>query len=456
MLMTISEQWEILEPPVGEVDAGVWTQVVYTAEQQKRLEIDLHGMRNGKPAVPIFHIQTINLDGCVSMTDHTIRRLVRYIPHLTRCFLSSCILLTDQAILDLAACNLQELSLRMCQRLTDLCLMNNPRLMAISLGRRLSPSTVGLGHCSGLKYLNLSHCPLFTAVGMAEIARGCANLEQLNISECRSLNATSPILLPILANHCLQLNSVDFSGLNEMTDRPFTHFMRSCTQLTELDLSGCVRLTDTAVCSLSGTLDNVMCPLMEEPDVHAASSMLERLIAQRKWTYRLESHEEVLANPQIREAMETLDTAVNRHKRYREAVLGSLLQCIRLSRCTMLSDESIFGLTRLTDLRSLHLTGIRQLTSKCVPTLVALGPQLQTVDVSGFPWVDDMTVRTMAEACPNLTRLNLSGCFLVSSASIDVLEEKCSQLKFSEQPGNVPPSVWGSTLSLEQFKKITL
>ena len=142
---------------------------------------------------------------------------------------------------------------------------------------------------------------------------------------------------------------------------------------------------------------------------------------------------------------------ITERKQVRNAVLGSSLRCVRLSRCLMLSNEAIFALTRLERLRSLYLSGARRLTSECISALVTLGNQLQAVDLSRFSWVDDAALRALAAACPNLTSLNLSGCFLVSYLGIEVLEKKCP-LKFSEQPAHAPPSVWGSALSSKELK----
>ncbi|XP_011363511.1 F-box/LRR-repeat protein 13 [Pteropus vampyrus] len=214
--------------------------------------VDCKGITDGslKSLAPLKQLTVLNLANCVRIGDTGLKQFLDG-PVSTRIRelnLSNCINLGDASIVKLSErCpNLNYLSLRNCEHLTDLgieYIVNIPNLVSVDLsGTDISnEGLMILSRHRKLKDLSLSECYKITDIGIQAFCKGSLILEHLDVSYCQQL---SNEIIKALAIYCSNLTYLSIAGCPKITDSAMELLSAKCHYLHILDVSGCILLTD--------------------------------------------------------------------------------------------------------------------------------------------------------------------------------------------------------------------
>jgi hypothetical protein len=89
-------------------------------------------------------------------------------------------------------------------------------------------------HGASLRHVNLSHCRLLSADGVAQFARSCHSLRSLALKGCPAANSAS---LAAVAAHCKALEVLTMGGAGNVSDDALVAVADSCPSLRSLDVS---------------------------------------------------------------------------------------------------------------------------------------------------------------------------------------------------------------------------
>ncbi|XP_010944964.1 dynein regulatory complex subunit 6 isoform X2 [Camelus ferus] len=213
---------------------------------------DCKGITDGslKSLSPLKQLTVLNLANCVRIGDMGLKQFLdgpasKKIRELN---LSNCIYLSDASIAKLPECcsNLNYLSLRNCEHLTDLGvehIVNIFSLVSVDLSGTdiTNEGLMILSRHRKLKELSLSECDKITDVGIQLFCKGSPILEHLDVSYCPQL---SDEIIKALAIYCISLTSLSIAGCPKITDTGMEMLSAKCHYLHILDVSGCILLTD--------------------------------------------------------------------------------------------------------------------------------------------------------------------------------------------------------------------
>ncbi|XP_072821270.1 F-box and leucine-rich repeat protein 13 isoform X3 [Vicugna pacos] len=213
---------------------------------------DCKGITDGslKSLSPLKQLTVLNLANCVRIGDMGLKQFLdgpasKKIRELN---LSNCIYLSDASIAKLSECcsNLNYLSLRNCEHLTDLGvehIVNIFSLVSVDLSGTdiTNEGLMILSRHRKLKELSLSECDKITDVGIQLFCKGSPILEHLDVSYCPQL---SDDIIKALAIYCISLTSLSIAGCPKITDTGMEMLSAKCHYLHILDVSGCILLTD--------------------------------------------------------------------------------------------------------------------------------------------------------------------------------------------------------------------
>ncbi|XP_040827156.1 dynein regulatory complex subunit 6 [Ochotona curzoniae] len=195
-------------------------------------------------------LTVLNLANCVRLGDVGLRHFLDgpVSQRLRELNLNHCVHVGDDSVIRLAErCpNLNYLSLRNCEHLTDLGIENIVNIFSL-VSVDLSGTVISneglilLSRHKKLKELSLSDCSKFTDVGIQIFCKSSRNLEHLDVSYCPQL---SDEIIKALAIYCVNLTSLNIAGCPKITDSAMEMLSAKCHYLHILDISGCILLTD--------------------------------------------------------------------------------------------------------------------------------------------------------------------------------------------------------------------
>lgn len=87
---------------------------------------------------------------------------------------------------------------------------------------------------ASLRHVNLSHCRLLSADGVAQFARSCRSLLSLALKGCPAANSVS---LAVVATHCKALEALIVGGAGDVSDAALAAVADGCPSLRSLDVS---------------------------------------------------------------------------------------------------------------------------------------------------------------------------------------------------------------------------
>uniref|UniRef100_A0A8D0RU54 F-box/LRR-repeat protein 15-like leucin rich repeat domain-containing protein n=1 Tax=Sus scrofa TaxID=9823 RepID=A0A8D0RU54_PIG len=207
--------------------------------------VDCKGLTDGslKSLSPLKQLTVLNLANCVRIGD---MGLIQFLDgpvstKIRELNLSNCIHLGDASMAKLSerCSNLNYLSLRNCEHLTDLAIeyiVNIFSLVSVDLsGTDISNEAF----CKGsmiLEHLDVSYCPQLSDEIIKALAIYCINLTSLSIAGCPKISDSA---MEILSAKCHYLHILDISGCILLTDKMLEDIQMGCKQLRILKMQYC-------------------------------------------------------------------------------------------------------------------------------------------------------------------------------------------------------------------------
>ena len=275
-------------------------------------------------------VRQIKLDGCLKLTDDSLKTIALRCPELRSIEIASCVEVTPKGIIDvLINCpNLLYLNVSRCENLfnfsnysTDITLsiiFSELRYLDLSFCSSLTDEDLRylIARTPSLEYLYLRQCDCISSVGIETIATLCPNLKEISLNDC--VNVTDHGVVKLLSR-CRALRYISLAkcpitntALEQIANNPATN---GDTYLRHLNLNECEYITDTAIMKISAS-----CPRLRSLDI---------------------------------------------------------------GKCIRLTDASLYGLSRCVLLRRLNLKSCNKITDAGVRKLATTCGSLRNLDVRG-------------------------------------------------------------------------
>jgi hypothetical protein len=286
-------------------------------------------------------LESVDLDFCTNVSDHTVLFIAKRSPKLKSLTLSSCNLISDLSVecLPLFCKDLERISLSNCVLISDKAvgsLSSLPRLTSLNLhncNRITNQAVFSLAlHARKLTKLDISWCRRLSDDAILQLRDGVRGIEELSLEEL----SISPYAVSALSSHCEMLRSLNLAYTNTDADS-LLRLAKGCSHLCDLDVTGCRSLS----------IENLNVAIEYLPNLR---------VLRVRWMDCLRS----LAVSHAR--LETLDVSFCKYFD-RDGLMGVLhtcpsLQHVDVAWCTSLSPVDIYDFARFSrHLRSMNLRG---------------------------------------------------------------------------------------------------
>lgn len=341
-------------------------------------------------------VVAINLDGCVNIDNESITILLVIAKQLELLSFVGLKKLTDDGVVPLvSACSfLSSLNLNNCSQLTQKCLLyaaqSNKSLSTLHASCVYMSNEGLLSLCSLLSPLELlsfdiSFCRDITDVSIIHMAETFRKLQFLNVC---GLSRVTGKGLRAICEYCWNLRSLNFEDLFLLNDSAFlfSHLddnrkeLLMLKELTTINVRDCPNLTDNG---FFGIIDR--CRSVQELYIRGCDKISDK----------------------------TLSNMTN------------LLRHPTLAFCDHLVTLDVSFCQRITS------SGILFLIAKC--------PNLECLNVSGIPTINDEFIRELCKVCTTIVKLTVQRCMLLSDVAL------CC----------IASSLWIELLDLSYCSKIT-
>ena len=409
-----------------------------------------------------YHIETLNLRGCVSLTENLFVCLPTLCPNLKELDVAHTFI-NDKCVMNIVN-SFQELEEFNCSNSFNPLSCANEAFMRLTKLKRYSQPTLGpsdgclkdnckyssdiatvVANCKALNYINLSDCCL-SDEGLIKALSRANQVTHLCIQRCTAL--TDENLGKALENMS-NLTSLDISHTH-IGDKGIATIVSAHPRLQRIAMSGCDRITDVAVSELARKCHNLLHVIINDEDECSANVTDTAMVDMAQYSKRLR----------------TLKIA-------RSAVTDVGL-CALLAGCPDIEDLNVSGCISLTDtsikileeacpkLRHLDVSQCVHLTPKGIGRvfqgckhLITLNletchnisklalenrsdadvfrpPSLRLthLDVSFCSKVADIFVKQISSVCSHLRHVNIAGCYLVSDNAVEHLTKGCKMLEY--------------------------
>ncbi|KAL0485716.1 F-box/LRR-repeat protein FBXL20 [Acrasis kona] len=198
------------------------------------------------------NLRTLNLKRCPKVNDAAMTHLLQF-PYLESLDLTGCVHLTDSgmSILKGLGPRLTSLDLTFCHQITDVGLQHLSELVNLEVLNLQCCRLItcqGLTHivqkCKKLVSLNLTGCDRITLSGIDGQNSGLTKLERLNLMGCKLVSDKCIIKL---LSWTTKLKELVLAFSDDITDDGVTMVADTCQELEHLNLKKCVRITDASV-----------------------------------------------------------------------------------------------------------------------------------------------------------------------------------------------------------------
>lgn len=248
-------------------------------------------------------------------------------------------------------------------------------------------------HCPNLQSVCFKDCRGVSTASLAFFLERAACLRDLDVSGVDSVRDTT---LQRLATHCPSITALNLDWCRNVTGQGMQHLSRktSCLSLRKLRMSGCPKLTEASLAALSTH------PLLQLSLAHCTSltdALVARLMPQHDLTYLDLTGCATLSDTTLR------CLAGNATRLTHLAVAG----------CIHLTDQGFCQLApRLTDLESVDLEDLHQITGATVKAFAMHQPLLKSLCLSNCVQVSDDAIMQLVldGVCRNLAVLELDNC----------------------------------------------
>ena len=262
-----------------------------------------------------------------------------------------------------------------------------------------------LAELKGLESLNVSRCPNVTGHGLYKLS-ALKNLRVLDVSHCPEIDDCG---LEALTEFFPELRALDISGCTSVTARGVKE-LRALGKLEVLTAANC-DFNDDALRELSQTRQLRSLSLRGSQRATVAG--------------------------------------------YRALVALENLEALDLSNSGGLTSAALYALTqKLQKLNTLSIANCPRLANHTLKSL-RFTKQLHTLDVSGFPHLEDYGLEYLVQSAPNLRTLDLTGCPEINDEGMRVLL-KLGQLERIDLRGCKGVSAAGAKVLTDAKPKLKL
>ncbi|KAM1380147.1 hypothetical protein ACFX2I_021915 [Malus domestica] len=376
----------------------------------------------------------------------------------------------DQGLAAVGKCckQLEDLNLRFCEGLTDVCLVelalgvgNSLKSLGIAACAKITDAAmeaVGV-HCKSLENLSLDAefihnkgvvsvaqgCPAlkslklqcinvtdealtavgtsclspevltlysfqkFTDKGLRAIGKGCKKLKNLIVSDCFFLGDNA---LESIATGCKELTHLEVNGCHNIGTLGLESIGKSCPRLTELALLYCQRIGNFALSEVGRG-----CRFLQSLRLEDCSSIGDEDICNiAKGCINLKKLH-------ISRCFEIGNKGVVAVGDYCRSLTDLSLQF-----CYRVGDQALIAVAQCSSLQYLNVSGCHQIGDAGLIAIARSCPQISYLDVSILQNLGDMAMAELGEGCPNLKDIVLSHCRQVTDVGINHLVKNCTML----------------------------
>ncbi|RLN62087.1 hypothetical protein BBJ28_00010105, partial [Nothophytophthora sp. Chile5] len=366
---------------------------------------------------------------CSQIRDVGVEAIVGSNPRLEELALSFCERISDRCFLTIGkSCrNLSMLEMELCVQLGDTSLkylastLANPsklRRLNIAGCRRIGDE--GLleiaNVCTGLQNVNLRLCDRLTDLSVRCLTHNCLELEALNVEELSSLSYNVFVFdqegdgrAVVDKNLLLKLKSLNITGCSGLNDLALGHLGHRAKLLESLNLSACTDFTDQA---LSWLLEDMLNRSVTGTHLeHLDVSYCPQLTAQRIHTVVLRCPDLVSLN---------LSGCVHLGDANLVKIVDSCAKLVRLELafCRELTDKVLYAIAKHLSLEELNLARCGRVTDDGMLEIAAQSSVLRQLNVSACKKLGERTLAALLEGCRLLEELDVTHCPLFSPETL--------------------------------------
>ena len=392
-------------------------------------------------------LRSVNLNGCVGVDDAGLTALARGCRDIVSLDVSGCMYITNKGVKELlenCCCNLQNIGLNGCRRIEYVALyviaQSCPALIRIDfrdIGMCDHTMMEFAKWCPLLSTFDISHRDLLTDIVIADFVSKCTQLRNIDITCC---NACTDACLVAMAACCTHLHSINLAD-NNITDIGVSAFAKGCGGLKSITLANCISLTDLSLIALSqGCPDLVSIDISHNPNM--TNSGIASLV---EGCPNLESFDlshcffmsegslvSIARGCPLLTNIDFDECYVDNEGLTELALCCPLLQSIGLAGFSEMT-ESVLCLhaAQCPDLRSIQLRKCT-LCVTCV-SMAAIANnchRLNTIDLGHCPLLTDAGLIAVAQGCPDLHTVSLRSCVEVTHEGLSRLVRSCVHLEY--------------------------
>ncbi|KAM5569204.1 hypothetical protein ABKV19_016623 [Rosa sericea] len=326
----------------------------------------------------------------------------------------------DQGVAAVGQCckQLEDLNLRFCEGLTDVCLVE----LASGVGKSLKSlgiaacvkitdtalEAVGL-HCKSLESMSLDAESIHNK-GVLAVVRGCPALKVLKL-QC--INVTDEVLIAV-GNCCSSLEFLALYTFQRFTDKGLRAIGNGCKKLKNLTLSDCYFLSDKALESIA-----IGCKELTHLEVNGCHNI---------GTLGLESIGK--SCPRLTELALLYCQRIGNFALSEIGRGCKFLQALHLVDCSSIGDEAICSIAKgCRNLKKLHIRRCYEIGNKGV---VAIGEHCRSLTDLSLRFCDRVGDEALiaVSQCSSLQYLNVSGCHQIGDGGLIAIARGCAELTY--------------------------
>ncbi|XP_050372022.1 F-box/LRR-repeat protein 4 isoform X2 [Argentina anserina] len=314
----------------------------------------------------------------------------------------------DQGVAAVGQCckQLEDLNLRFCEGLTDVCLVE----LASGVGKSLK--SLGIAacvkitdtaleavrlHCKSLESMSLDAESIHNK-GVLAVVQGCPGLKVLKL-QC--INVTDEVLIAV-GNCCSYVEILALYTFQRFSDKRLTELAllycqrigkfvlaeigKGCKFLQALHLVDCSSIGDEAICSIAMGCRN-----------------LKKLHIRRCYE---------IGNKGVVAIGENCRSLTNLSLRF----------------CDRVGDEALIAVSQCSSLQYLNVSGCHQIGNAGLIAIARGCAEITYLDVSVLQNLGDLSLAELGEGCPNLKEIVLSHCRQITDVGLNHLVKNCTML----------------------------
>ncbi|EFA80095.1 leucine-rich repeat-containing protein [Heterostelium album PN500] len=437
-------------------------------------------------------IHSLDIQNCPMVTTENLRQLAQ-IPKLKKIDISKC-KVTNEVVALLFAHNIQELSIRNENRISDEALVtfscSQLRVLDLSSCSKISDQTfIQLPQCPqleslileacynitdaaalnisqkmpSLRKISLKSCKFITDTGIINIVQRCSKIEDMKLSRCHSLSDVAVEAISTQLSGVLE--RIDLSMCPQLSVESLITLLQLCTKLTAINLSENPKVNNEIVSIISNQFPGVIhlrldsCTKITDIDgtLELSTPSLQTLSIKKSQI----SHQSFLnitasllnlTSLSVKSCLQLTDLSFSSigfltqleyldiSDNYRlldnsmQSICKSLhrLKHLDISQCLRLSTKAFFMIGKhLTKLEELLMVGCASLNDTAVLYFAENLFMLRHIDISACTLITDKSIYALAHNQLYLEKLFLRDCMNITQSAIDFVRDKCNLFRLT-------------------------